>query len=149
MIAKYLLALLLLAQPSAAEAVLSCTVTATGVAFGTWSPSPSTVTGTITVGCKGASSASYTVSLSTGSGTYATRLMRSGSKTLSYNLYTSAALSNIWGNATQGTSRVSGSMTIPGSQTVTRSHTIYGKVASSPQPGVGSYSDTITVSVIY
>jgi len=149
MIAKFLLGFFLLALPTMAEAALTCGVTSTGVAFGNWSATSSNTTGTITVSCGGASSASYTISLSTGSGTYATRLMLSGTKTLSYNMFSNSSRTTIWGNGTSGTSRVSGSLTIPGSSTRSRTHTIYARVASTPKPSAGVYSDTIVVTVIY
>jgi spore coat protein U-like protein len=148
-ITRIVLASMLLSASTMARAVLSCTASATSIAFGTWSPTPSTVTGTLTVSCQGASSSSYTISLSTGSGTYATRLMKTGAKSLGYNIYRTATLTSVWGNGTQGTGRVSGSMSIPNNQTVSRNHTMYGRMAVTPVPTPGAYSDTIIASVVY
>src|SRR2546430_16372287 len=94
MVLVAMLAGTLLLVPSAANAacaplsLCSCTVTATGVSFGTYTvvnASPTDSTGTIQVHCTllVALAGSFTVDLSTGlSGTYAQRTLRNGASVL-------------------------------------------------------------------
>lgn len=127
-----------------------CTVTATAVAFGTYSPlTTATSTGTISVVCTGVvGSSSATAALSSGtSGTFTARTMSNGTGgTLSYNLYTIAADSVVWGDGTGGSQTQT--LTINGMGKVTVNATVYGFVPSQ-DPAPGSYSDTITVTVNY
>jgi spore coat protein U-like protein len=133
----------------------SCTVTASAVAFGTYTPlttAPST--GTITVSCGGVllgGTAAVTVGLSAGaSGSFAVRQMRSGTNTLSYNLYTTVANNVVWGDGSGGSSVVNLSVTVPPLfGTGQASATVYGLVPSQdPAPGA-AYTDNITVTVSY
>ena len=140
--------------PAAHAIVLgACTASASGVAFGTYTPLtilPST--GTITVMCTlvlGSSSA--TIDLSTGgSNTFSARTMFSGANTLSYNLYLDAAHSMVWGDGTGGSQP--GTLTINGLGNVTANATIYALIPSqdpaAPLP-VNNYTDTIMVTVSY
>ena len=152
-VAAVVLAMLALtAVPYAAAA--SCTVTTSGEAFGSYNP-PANVadltTGTITVRCTGTafSTVSYSIVLSTGSGTFGTRLMHAGSNALGYNLYTDSALTSLWGDGTSGTTVVSDSYRI-GFSAVTRSYTVYGRIPNNQTAArTGSYSDLVLVSVNY
>jgi spore coat protein U-like protein len=142
-------ALALLAAP-AARAAISCTVAATSVAFGTYTPlqtSALEADGTITITCTDVVFDTATVSLSTGlSGTYTNRTLTSGAATLSYNLYTSAADSAVWGNGSGSSSTVQADIWF---FAPTATLTVYGAVASGQDPAPGTYTDTITVSVSY
>jgi spore coat protein U-like protein len=146
--AVFIAALLVTLAPRVAWAAAVCTASATSVAFGTINPFGSAITtnGTITVACTGgSSSASYTVALSAGnSGSYTTRQMKSGTNTLSYNLYTTSALSSVWGNGTGGSSTITGNNT-----KTTSNFTVYGKLPTPQGVTPSSYSDTITVTVTY
>lgn len=127
------------------DAVGACTVEANGVPFGTYNPfssAPLDGAGTITITCP--SQTSYTVSLSTGNGTYAGRLMQSGTETLEYNLYTDSGRTTIWGDGSGGTSTVSGSDAGMGT-----SHTVYGRIPERQNPLVGGYTDTLTVTISF
>ena len=146
---KRLLCACLLMVPAAAWAAPTCTVTASGVAFGTWSSAAPGTTGTVSVSCKGGLNLPYSAALSTGTGTYAQRRMTSGARVLNYNLYTNAARTIIWGNGTGGTAVVSGMVSAPGSSTGTVVETVYGRYAPSPAPATGSYSDTIVVTLTF
>jgi len=140
-------ALLLCLLPGVAEAAAICTVAATTIAFATINPfgSPITSNGTITVACAGGTNgATYTIALSTGSGSFATRTMKSGANSLNYNLYTTAALSTIWGDGTGGTSTVSGTNT-----RTTKMYTVYGNLPTPQGVIPAVYTDTITVTVTY
>jgi len=127
----------------------SCTVSSSGVSFGSFSPLTDTSvnsTGSITVNCTDVSS--YSISLSTGSGTYSQRRMVSGGYDLYYNLYWEATYQQIWGDGTSGSYTVSLNNPVNG---WSNPHTIYGRIPLSSQRAahVGSYSDTITVTVSY
>lgn len=91
-------------------------------------------------------STSFTVKLSTGSsGTYSNREMTNLANPLSslqYNLYTSnGSGSTVWGDGSGGSSVVSqegsSNINIP----------IYGVVPVGQNPAMGSYSDTVTVTI--
>ena len=61
--------------------------------------------GSVAVQCTIGILPSFQVALSTGgSGSYATRKMSNGTDTLSYNLYTDAGHTIIWGDGSGGTS---------------------------------------------
>ena len=141
-------ALLVAGIPGDAWAAAVCTASATSVAFGTFNPfgSSATSSGTITVACTGGGVGNtYTIALSTGgAGTYATRKMTSGTNTLNYNLYTSSALSSIWGDGTGGSATITGS-----NEKATSDFTVYGKLPTPQGVTPSSYSDTITVTVTY
>jgi spore coat protein U-like protein len=133
--------------PAAHALIVSCTVTASAVAFGIYTPlttAPST--GTISLICVVVIPESVTIALTTGaSGTFAARTMSSGAGTLSYNLYTDAGHSVIWGDGSGGSSTVM----LPITSLGLANATVYGQIPSQdPAPGI-SYTDTITVSVSY
>jgi spore coat protein U-like protein len=144
-------ALAALIAPTVRAGVTSCTVSATGVAFGTYTPlqtSALTSNGTIAVNCSGVTgtNAIY-VQLSTGfSGNYTTRTMTSGAYTLSYNLYATTNTSYIWGNGTGVSYEVETYVT---NVQPTANLTVYGQVNSGQDPAPGTYNDTITVTVNY
>ena len=127
-----------------------CTVSATSVAFGSFNTlTGSTVdsTGTITVTCNKA--IPYTIALSPGeSGTYSQRRMANGGNTLDYNLYSNPGYNQIWGDGTGGSSTVTGSILLRRDST---DHIVYGRIPLSTQRNamVGSYSDSITVTVTW
>lgn len=131
----------------------SCTVTATGVSFGNYNvvnAAPTDSTGTVRVRCTllVALAGSFTVDLSTGSsGTYAQRTLHNGPSSLDYNLYTDVARTQIWGNGSGGSFRVTRNFTalLSVDQTVT----VYGRIRSGQNVPAGSYSDTIIVTVTY
>jgi spore coat protein U-like protein len=127
----------------------SCTVSPSGVSFGSFSPLTLTSvdsTGSITVNCTDVSS--YTISLSTGSGTYNQRSMVAGSYYLYYNLYRDAAFQQIWGDGNSGSNAVSLNNPVNGQNNL---HTIYGRIPISSQRAahVGIYSDTIIATVSF
>lgn len=126
---------------------LACSVSATGANFGAFDPLenvPVDTTGTITVTCS--PSASYTIELGAGAaGNYSPRkLIGPGNRTMDYNLFLDASRITVWGDGSGGTSTVGGSDDGSGS-----SHTIYGRIPADQNPYVGSYSDSISVTVIF
>ena len=91
---------------------------------------------------------SFTVDLSTGSsGTYAQRTLRNGPSVLEYNLYTDVARTQILGDGSGGSSRITRSFTALLS--VDQTITVYGRIRSGQNVPAGSYSDTIIVTVTY
>lgn len=147
---------LLMAPAGAAQAVATCSVSATVLAFGgynAFSATPLDSTGDITVSCTlgGLLSllVSYDIQLSTGgSGGFTPRRMSSGANTLNYNLYTSSGRNTIWGNGGSGTGTVSDSYLL-GLGTTVRHYAVYGRVPALQNARAGSYLDSITVTIEY
>ena len=132
-----------------ADGALTCTFgSVTGVNFGSYdvfSASPTTSTGTISYSCKKVGGPQVMVmSLSTGSsGTFANRTLRSGVNILNYNLYPTAANSQVWGDGTGTTYQYS----IDPVDNLVDTITVYGTIPAGQDVGVGSYTDTITVTM--
>ena len=124
----------------------SCTISTTGVSFGTYdvfATSPLDSTGSVTYRCSG--NASITVTLDKGSAaTFNPRRMLKGSEALTYNLYLDAARTTIWGDGTGGT-QVHSNPNAPNNQNVTV--TIYGRTPASQDVSAGSYSNIITATI--
>lgn len=131
----------------------SCTVSATGVAFGSYNPlsnSPNDAAGSVRVVCTllVALNGSFTIDLSTGaSNSYTNRTLRNGANNLVYNLYTSAARTQIWGNGTGSSVRVT--QNFAGLLLVDRTVPVYGRIPAGQNAPAGAYSDTIIVTVTY
>jgi spore coat protein U-like protein len=152
-------ALLLGTQP--ASAASDCSVSASGVAFGTYDPSiatPDDSTGSVVVTCTytgpgGSDTANYTVTLSTGtSGSYAPRKLAAGASRLNYNLFRDAAYAQVWGNASAGTAIITGSLKVgpgAGNRTRTATHVVYGRIPQLQDADVGNYTDTILVTLTF
>mgnify|MGYP001163389148 FL=1 len=143
--------LLLAANPTMMSdaAAASCTVGASGISFGSFSPLTHTVvdsTGSVTVNCTDVSF--YSISLSSGNGSYAQRRMVSGGSSLFYNLYRDASCQQVWGDGNAGASTVTLANPASGQNYV---HIVYGRIPLSVQRsvGVGLYGDVITVVVSY
>jgi spore coat protein U-like protein len=145
----------LAASEESSALLQSCSVSATTVNFGTYNPlsgSAAQSTGTVTVDCQVlliGLFVSWTVTLSTGSsGSYVARRLQSGANVLSYNLYTDAARTSVWGDGTNGTSVVSANpFLIVGSNTV--NYTVYGSIPAAQDRPAGNYTDTLTVTMTY
>ena len=121
----------------------NCTVTTSGVAFGsydTFSTQSLQGAGSISVACSPAMA--YTIALSAGSGSYATRTLLSGSDTLGYNLFTDSTLTTVWGDGGGGTATVVGS----GESAL---HTVYGRIPARQNVRAGSYADSIVVTLTF
>jgi spore coat protein U-like protein len=125
-----------------------CTVAASPLAFGNYSPgAASTANTTIGVACTAGTT--YNVGLDAGIGSGATignRLMTgllNPSSTLAYSLYSDAGLGTIWGNAV-GTNTLLGA-----GNGLVQSLTVYGKVAAGQNVAPGAYTDTVTVTLTY
>lgn len=132
-----------------ATVTANCTVSTSPVAFGTVNPiSGSNIdsTGGVTVTCTNGTGWTAAAGVGSGSGaTLLSRRMTAGGNTLTYNLFTDAARSTIWGDGTGTTVTVGNTGTGSG-----QSFTVYGRVGSG-QTSVppGSYADTVSVTVSY
>lgn len=140
----------------AAHAVADCTVSASSTNFGAYSPfsiSPLDGTGNVQVSCSliGVISilVNYDILLSAGaSGTFANRIMTGGGYNLTYNLYTTAGHSAIWGDGSGGTASVSDGYLL-GLLTTVRNYPVHGRLIAGQNVAPGIYSDTIVVTVNY
>lgn len=120
-----------------------CSVSTTSLIFSTYdvfSTLPNDITGTITVKCR--PSASYSLSLSPGSGTYTSRVMKNGIYTLNYNLFLDVTRLTIWGDGSSGTGIVSGTA-------ADANHTVYGRIPARQNAHTGSYADVVVVTVTF
>lgn len=124
-----------------------CEVTATDLAFGTYTSQAGTpLQGTTLLRTTCTPNTTYNVGLNEGTSPGATvnaRKMVSGTQVLNYQLYSDAARSKIWGNTT-GTDTVTG----VGTGTA-QDHTVFGAVPATQVVPAGDYADTITVRVYY
>lgn len=131
---------------SVTSTVLSaCTVSATNLAFGSYTLTQLDATSTVNVICTFGTAYDVGLNAGTGSGaTVATRKMTGpSSQTLNYTLYKEAARTTVWGD-TVGADTVTGT----GAGTP-QALTVYGRAPGSQASGVGLYTDTITVTVTY
>lgn len=127
-----------------ATVLKDCGVTATNMAFGTYTGAVATSTSTITVTCT--NTTTYTVGLSPGLATGATvttRKMQNGTALLNYGLYSDSAWTTNWGN-TLATNWVSKTGT-----GAAQNITVYGQIPAAQYVTPGSYADTIAVTVTY
>ena len=152
----FLIASAALFAGSAAQAGQVCTVSATDMAFGNYDPfagAPLDSTSTISVTCisVGNPRVRYQIQLNTGqSGTYNPRAMTNGVSPLNYNLYRNAGRTRIWGDGSSGTVvRNRRYRLAPVGSTRTRTETVRGRVFAGQNVTVGSYLDTITVTVFF
>jgi spore coat protein U-like protein len=123
----------------------ACTLNVTGVNFGSYdvfSNAALDSTGNIDVNCP--SGVGYSIALSEGGGRHAQRVMNSGGHRLNYNLYTEANRGVVWGDATSGTARVSGT-----GIGVSVNHAVYGRIPARQNVYAGSYSDIIIVALTF
>lgn len=127
-------------------ATLACSISAAGVPFGSYSPFDSVhrdSTGTVAVQCE----SPYTVELSpsaTNNQFSPRHLANIADNRLIYNLFLDPAHTTIWGDGTSGTGTVGGD-----GSTLAIHHTIYGRIPAAQNTRVGSYLDSITVTLLF
>jgi spore coat protein U-like protein len=120
-----------------------CTVTATPLAFGSYTAAQLDGTATITVTCS--TGAAYTVGLDQGANgaSVTTRQMASGANLLNYALFSDTGRTSNWGNTAP--SWVSGTGT-----GLAQALTVYGRIpAGQFVPAGAGYADTVNVTVTY
>ena len=131
-------------MPVNADVVASCTVSANPLAFGNYSGLAVSHTTTLTVECT--TNTAYNVGLNAGTGnggTTTTRVMTGGTGRLDYQIFQNATHTSNWGN-TVGNDTKAGI----GNGAV-QTLTVYGEIPAGQFPPVGSYADTVTVTVDY
>lgn len=126
---------------------LACTIASTGMRFGAFNPIEDHAvdsTGSVVITCSPA--ATYTIELGAGSadGYSPRRMSGPANRGLDYNLYLNASRTVVWGDGSGGTASAAGSDSGGGT-----SHTIYGRIPAGQNPHVGSYSDSIVITVVY
>ncbi len=131
----------------------NCTVANATLAFGAYNPvigTPTTANVSITVTCSAVVSLTtqvpYTLLLSAGSGTITNRKMVGGANSLPYNIYTTSSYTTVWDNTTG----VSGNVTVTallGQGTDTQ--TAYGRILAMQPVPVGTYTDSLTITVSF
>lgn len=131
-----------------ASVVSACSVSAANLAFGNYDPLAATNTdGTTTITVTCSLLAPYNLGVSAGSygtGVSARKMqIGSGTDTLNYSLFRDALRTLNWG-VTIGTDTLSGVGTGLAVPTL-----VYGRIPSAQNAPVGSYSDTVTVTVTY
>lgn len=127
----------------------SCSMSAGTLDFGTYDPlslTDKTGTSTISVTCN--LLAPYTLKLNTGTATPASftgrKMNDGGSNLLAYQLFTSVAHLNVFGDGTSTTSTVTGTGLGP---LVPVANVVYGNIVAGQNVPNGSYADTITVTL--
>lgn len=140
-----------------AQASIRCTVSSSGMAFGSYDPSdtaPTDSNGSVVVSCANSSGSTTSVSavLKLDAGSYrsfaARRMQRGGGQTLDYNLYRDSARSQIWGADSGGYS--SGTLSLTGiakNQSKNGTFTVYGRIPALQNAVAGSYSDNVTITL--
>ena len=120
-----------------------CALNVVGLNFGEYdifNSQDTNISTSIAVTCDTASS--FEVTLSAGTGTFASRTLVSDANLLAYNLYVDPAHVTIWGDGSPGTTTASGTGT-------SDNFTVYGRIPARQNASVGSYSDTITVTITF
>ena len=146
--------LLLLVCPAAARAAVNCTVSTTSINFGTtynvFSPTATDSVATITYSCAGSpfpnEGVAIRITLSAGhSGNFLDRTFI-GPDRFQYNLYQDPNRTLVWGDTISYDVDV---VIAKSDRGTVFTRTVYGRVPALQDVTSGSYSDTITVSVIY
>lgn len=133
------------------DADAACSVRTTSIIFGNYdflSSAAGTGTGTISLSCAPGANATVSIGASSNSGAFYPRSMRHAGlgDTLDYNLYTSAAMIQVWGDGTNGTVtayypnvRINNTPPIP----------VYGKIDPLQNVPAGNYSEQLVVTITY
>lgn len=141
----------LVALLATADAEAACTlgtiVPPSFTGYNVYASSPHDTTGSITYTCT--LGLFVTIDLSKGTGTYASRTLTrmGGGGTLSYNLYTDAGRSTVWGDGNSGTGHY-GPLLID-ALNAGKTLTVFARAAAQQDARTGSYDDTIVVTISY
>ena len=142
-------------MPVTATVEASCTVSATGVSFGSYSGTSVSANGSVTVTCPGG--IAYKTSLNagqhfTGSASGARAMGSDAGNALTYFLYQDAAHATQWGDNDVANTYPPGASLAGAGTGVAQTLTVFGAVPASTgslTPPAGSYSDTVTVTVTF
>lgn len=136
-----------------ATAARRCRIQVLPLAFGTYVPAtavPLDSTGSISVRCNGNPRAgqpsAYILRIDGGlAGNPGSRSLFSGTDLLLYNLYKNSSRTDIWGDGTGGTTPLI--QTLPASNRVRISHSVYGRIDAGYDPRPGLYNDMPIVTI--
>lgn len=130
----------------------ACSVSTTPVSFtyDVFATTDTTSTGTITVSCTNPAPgvfATVSMGVSPNSGSFSPRKMKrtGGTDLLDYNLFTTSSRTTVWGDGTAGTVTVTTPSRVRSGRPATMN--IYGKIPAGRDVSVGSYTDTLVVTV--
>lgn len=125
-----------------------CSISATSIVFGTYdtlSPVPLDIVGNIVYRC-GSQDHDITISLDRGGApSFSQRRMVKGTEPLFYNLYRDAARTVIWGDGTGGTQTYFIHNPQQNNQDIIVP--VYGRIPGSQDVSVGSFSNTIVMTL--
>ena len=134
------------------QAEADCSVASTNMHFGAYdvfSNVSKDSTGTISVDCDEAPPPIVVIRIgpSFNSGGFKPRQMRHTTRPdrLNYNLFTDSSMSVIWGDGTQGTATVSNKVT----KNKLWVKTVYGRIPAGQDVSVGTYSETVSVTITW
>jgi len=117
---------------------------------------PLTGSTVITVSCTRsggpAETVPYSIALTSGPGSYAARQMNmiAGPDVMLYNLYTTAARTQVWGDGTAGTGVVTGTLNLPGppgNPPRTATQTVFGFIPGNQNLRAGNYQTLSAITV--
>jgi spore coat protein U-like protein len=127
----------------------ACTLSASAVSFGTYDvfhAGPTDSTGTITFRCA-ANDKDIRIAISKGtSSTFSPRTLVSGLESLTYNVFFDPSYTQIWGDATGGTTTYFIRNPQNNRDIVL---TMYARIPAGQDIPVGSYTDTLVVTLEY
>lgn len=129
----------------------ACKIKVTPLAFGVYdvfSPLPRDATAQLTVSCnhKSTDPAQVTVALSAGgAGSFAPRAMRGSVGSLYYNLYTTPAMSNVFGDGTGGSLTLANQVDKRADWIIP----VYGRIPPLQNVPVGTYSDAVVATILW
>lgn len=121
----------------------ACSLTLTPLNFGVYVKAEATSISTdIMLNCDDGDT--YSIRASSGNSMFASRhlLLMDGEEKLTYNLFTDAAHTTVWGDGTRGTIVITGT-----ANDSTMIHTVYGQVPANQDLSPGRYTDRIDVTV--
>ena len=143
--------------PASARAAVDCTVDATPLSFGTFSPLDGETHDSdawITVACysdTGSEITSYDIALDAGAaGSFVPRAMHSGGNALAYNLYKDAGRTTIWGTGSSAQTMTDNLALDAANVTYSKDYPVYGRIlAGQNQAHIGTYTDNVTITISY
>ncbi len=127
-----------------------CTVSTTTVNFGAYDPvaanaaTPKDSTGTVSVYCTTSTLATVSLDLGTNALGSNRRMLGSTGDLLTYELYRDAARTIVWNTVNTNTGTSTSKLT-----PINGGFVAYGRVPAAQDVGIGSYSDTVLVTVNY
>jgi spore coat protein U-like protein len=134
-----------------ANVVDTCTVAASGnlLAFGAYTGALNNTNGSLSLTCTDGDTYTVALNIGTGSGaSFTGRILTNPSPagTLTYNIYTTAGRTTVWGDGTGATA------TVPGTGTgALQTLTVFGQIPAGQTATVtpGNYTDTVTITVTF